>query len=182
MKRGIVYAILSIIVISIIAWGYIMCSRRIVVESKDDLKAIFGYDFSDSDIVSIYNKKVAKDYYCVCIILNDDLESFTNDEFIKNTGFSDEQNTQIYFNKFKEILGSEFDIVYEQTNNNGYSMKDYVFKSCCPNLYESYATCTIQWFSADLNGKEQIVIYAFVPAKIVVKGTQGDGSLVLSKN
>lgn len=175
MKRVIICAILIIIAIVVIVLGYRICFKRIVVESKDDLKTILGYDFSNSNIVKIYNKKVAKDYYCFCVVLNDDLASFTNDEFIKNTGFNEEQTLQIYFNKFEDVLGSEFDITYKQTNNNGFKMKDYVFKSWFPKLYESYVTCSIQWFSANLDSKEQIVICAFVPAKVVMR--TGDGSL-----
>jgi hypothetical protein len=143
--------------------------KKIEINKISDLTELFGYDFTNLKITAVYSAPDEDNATCVCVVLEDSVDDFINDEFVKSTGFFGDNGNEMYFNKLKSVFPDVCQVNYAQTENHGFQMKSQVVKSF---FTESTIPCSVYWFSANIDNGEKVIIYGFFPFSVEI-GDEG---------
>ena len=140
--------------------------RKSTINSLSDLTELLGYNFSNSNIYTTQIQPIDSSSCYLCVILNEPIESFLSDPFIN--GFSTEKNDseEVAYKNFVNHFSLLCNINYYETNNNGCNMKEYIETTETLTQYIPYP---INWFSAEIDGANRIVIYGLLPCVITDK-------------
>ena len=153
-----VYLLITVVLILIISIIVALCflkTDKVTSKSRKYLTQVLGYNFENANIEKIYNNDSEK---CVVVILNDNLKKFKKDSFVEEEFFlKDSQGKS--FDSLKKLFPDVFDMSFSEIECIYEARKSYVVNDWIVGY-------SVFWFSANFDGKEKIVIYAFLPQNV----------------
>ena len=133
-------------------------ANDLVINGRNDLTKILGFDFSLASISEVYTNDESK---CICVVLDMDYKEFIKDPITKDGLFYKEDVAQSLLS-LKKVFPNTFINSIEKIEDGNGTLQTYEFK------YEEYIEDVpyyIQWFSIE-EPNEKCLIYAFLPEKI----------------
>lgn len=133
-------------------------ANNLVINSRNDLTKILGFDFSTVNISNVYTNDESK---CICVVLDMDYKEFIKDPITEEGLFYKEDVEQSLLTLKRVFPNTFIDSIENIKDGNG-TLLTYAFNH---EEYIEDVPYYIQWFSIE-EPNEKCVIYAFLPEEI----------------